>query len=282
MATPRARGLFAKAIVESGGGWSPPTTLAKREAQGEALAAKAGAPAGATVEQLRAIPADALIAANGQDFGDAIDGRLLTQSPTQAFAAGHAAKVPLLIGSNSYEASLMESFKLSPAMVLAFAPAAARPAYADLKSDSAVAQAMFTDAFMGAPARWVAGQSSGGPAYLYHFSYVPEARRASVPGAGHATEIPFVFDTWDKLGVMAMGVKLTPADKAVVSTMHACWVAFAKTGAPVCPGAAKWPAYDRASDTLMEFDGAPPALKTHFDKPRLDAMEAASLPKLGL
>jgi para-nitrobenzyl esterase len=77
-------------------------------------------------------------------------------------------------------------------------------------------------------------------------------------------------------------VKLTPADKAVVSAMHACWVAFAKTGAPTCPGAPRWPAYDRTSDTLMEFDGAPPTLKTHFDKPRLDAMEAASLPKLGL
>jgi para-nitrobenzyl esterase len=176
----------------------------------------------------------------------------------------------------------MASFKLSPAMVLAFLPAAAKPAYADLKSEGEIAPAMFTDAFMGGPARWIAARSSGGPAFLYHFSYVPEALRSTVPGAGHASEIPFVFDTWDKLGVMAMGVKLSPADKAVVAAMHACWISFAKTGAPICPGAPKWPAYGRASDTLMEFNGAPPTLLTHFRKPQLDAMEAASLPKLGV
>jgi para-nitrobenzyl esterase len=268
--------------VESGGGWSPPATLAKREALGEALAKKAGAPDGAGVDQLRALTVDALIGAGGTEFGPAVDGRLLTESPSQAFAAGRQTKVPLLIGSNSYEASLLESFKATPAMALAMLPAAAKPAYADLKTDDARASAMFTDYIMGGPARWIAGQASAGPAWLYHFSYVPKGRRSSVPGAGHATEIPFVFGTWDKLGVMNLGIKLTPADEAVVTTMHGCWIAFAKGGAPTCPGAPAWPRYTRESDTLMEFDGAPPRLETHFRKTQLDAQEAAALPKLGL
>lgn len=282
MASPSASGLFAKAIVESGGGWSPPATLTKREAHGEALAKKAGAPAGASVDQLRALSADALVAAGGTEFGEAVDGRLLKESPSQAFAAGRVAKVPLLIGSNSYEASLLETFKIPPAMALAMLPASAKPAYADLKTDDARASAMFTDAVMGGPARWIAGQASSGPAWLYHFSYVPEGRRSSVPGAGHATEIPFVFGTWDKLGVMNLGIKLTPADEAVVTAMHGCWIAFAKTGVPVCTGAPAWPRYTRETDTLMEFDGAPPRLETHFRKAQLDAQEAAALPKLGL
>jgi para-nitrobenzyl esterase len=280
MAVPSARGLFARAIVESGGGWQPPVTLAAREAQGVALDRKAGAPADATAEQLRALPVADLIAAGGRDFDVAIDGRLFMQSPAQALASGRAAPVPLLIGSNNYEASLMDSFKLPPAAVFAFLPAAARPAYADLPSDEARARAMFTDAAMGGPARWIAGKQPR--AWLYHFSYVPEGARAHQPGAGHATEIPFVFDTWDKLGFLSQGITLTPADKAVVRAMHACWIAFAKTGVPACPGAPAWPAYTRAADTLMEFDGSPPRLVSGLRKTQLDAQESAVMPTLGV
>jgi para-nitrobenzyl esterase len=113
MATPSASGLFAKAIVESGGGWGPPETLSKQEAVGEALAAKAGAPAGATLEQLRKIPADAL-ASLPYRAGPTVDGRLLKESVSQAFAVGHNIHVPLIIGSNTYEASLLESLKIPP------------------------------------------------------------------------------------------------------------------------------------------------------------------------
>jgi para-nitrobenzyl esterase len=282
MASPLARGLFTRAIVESGGGWGPPATLEAREKEGDAVAQKAGAPAGATVDQLRALPVDALVKATPRDVGPAVDGRLLTESPTQAFAGGRAAKVPLLIGSNSYEASLIATAKLPPALALAMLPKAPRTAYPDVKDDQALVDAMFTDAIMGGPARWVAGQASGGPAWLYHFAYVPEGRLGKAPGAAHASEIPFVFDTWDGLGVMAGGVKLTAKDKAVVAVMHSCWAAFAKTGKPDCTGAPTWPAYTTARDTLMDFDGAPPSLKTHFRKTQLDAQESVVLPKLGV
>ncbi|MDQ2861546.1 MAG: carboxylesterase family protein [Pseudomonadota bacterium] len=282
MASPLGRGLFAKAIVESGGGWSPPVTLAKREAQGVAIATKAGAPAGATVEQLRALPADALIGkSENLDFGPAVDGRLLTESTSQAFAAGHIAPVPLIIGSNSYEASLMKSLKLPAAMVLAITPATLKAAYTDQPNDQAKAAALFTDAFMGAPAHWIAGKAQAGPAFLYHFAYVLDMLRATAPGAGHDSEIPFVFDSWDHLGALGAGLKLSDADKAMTAFIHSCWVAFARTSVPTCAGAPAWPAYTTAADTLMNFD-SPTTLKTHFRAAQYQAQEAAVLPTLGL
>jgi para-nitrobenzyl esterase len=282
MASPLARGLFAKAIVESGAGWAPPKTLAKAEAQGQALALKAGAPANATVEQLRALPVMAFTKADErEDFAPAVDGRLLTRSVSQTFAAGAAAPVPLVIGTNSYEASLMDSLKLPPAAVLAFAPASVKAAYGDEPDDASRAAEIFTDGFMGAPARWIAGRASAGPSYLYHFAYVPDSRRGHVRGAGHDTEIPFVFDSWSTLGVLGAGLSPSDQDRRITALVHGCWVAFAKTSRPACPGAPAWPAYDSVSDSLLEIDSQT-AVRSHFRKARYDAQEAATLPGLQL
>jgi para-nitrobenzyl esterase len=281
MAAPSAQGLFAKAIVESGGGWSPAVSLARREAQGEALAIKAGARAGASLAQLRALPVEALVNAGERDFGPAVDGRLLTQSPSQAFADGRFAHVPLIIGSNSHEASLMKSFGIPAPLVVAMAPAAVKAAYADVKDPDELAAALFTDGFMGGPARWIAGKASAGPAWLYHFGYVVEARRGEVKGADHASEIAFVFDSWDHLGILGEGLPVSAADHAVTRVVHSCWVAFAKTGVPTCAGAPAWPAYTTANDELMDFE-ATPAVARHFRKAQYDAQEAHALMTLGV
>jgi para-nitrobenzyl esterase len=105
LATPAAKGLFKGAIVQSGGGWSPPRTLAQMEAAGAEALAKAGAPAGATAAQLREIPFEKLVPLAG-DYGPFQDGRLMTETPAQALARGHAADVPLIIGWNSGEYSV--------------------------------------------------------------------------------------------------------------------------------------------------------------------------------
>ncbi len=275
LAIPSAKGLFAKAIVESGGGWGEPTSLAKAEREGEATATKAGAPAGATLEQLRALPMQALVDATGRE-GPVVDGRLMVETPTQAFARGHANDVPLIIGSNSFEASLIATFGVPPAMYLATQPAALKAAYApDKLDDKGLAYALFTDGVMGGPARWVAGKaSSGAPSWLYYFSYVTENRRGHVPGAGHATEIPFVFDTWSHLGILGEGYTPSADTQAVTKMMHACWVAFAKTGRPEHCAPGGWPAFDPSKDQLMEF-GESSGLRTHLRKPELDAQEAA-------
>jgi para-nitrobenzyl esterase len=246
LATPAAKGLFNRAIMESNIGWGTATPLATAETRGAALAQKAGAPAGATPDQLRAIPVDALLTASagGGGFGTIVDGRLVAQAANRAFAEKTAIDVPIVIGSNSYEAVLIANRQ-------------PKPTPQELQG--------FTDGFAGAPARWIARQESGGaPAWLYYFSYVREDARANSPGAAHASEIPFVFE-YPRAGP-------SPADKAMAELMHGCWVAFAKTGKPTCPSGPAWPAYTSDGDQLMEF-GAPSGVRQHFRKPELDALE---------
>jgi para-nitrobenzyl esterase len=275
MATPAARGLFRRAVIESGGGWNKPAGLAEREAQGAELASRLGlAGAAATAEQLRALAADKLMVAAG---GIAEDGRLITESPTQAFARGHAAPVPILIGSNSNEASLMGPGERPPA------PPLVQAAYADTPGEAERQRQMFNDFVMGAPARWIAArQSARAPAFLYYFSYVPERQRQNAegtntharPGTNHASEIPFVFDSLD--AVPGRGPLITPSERAAATLAHSCWVGFIKTGAPKCAGGLAWPAYRPDTDQLLEI-GIDTGVRTHFRKPQLDAQEAAVL-----
>lgn len=283
MTVPSAKALFARAIVESGLGWSAPVPLKKAEANGAALAVRAGAPDNATVEQLRALPVAALAGLAMPGGGIVTDGRLVTQSPTQALGAGLSAPVPLMIGTNNYEASLMKTLKLPSFVVLLAASAALKAVYADAPNNEAKAEQLFTDSVMGAPARWVASRNADHGAWLYHFAYVPDAARASRPGAGHALEIPFVFDSWDHLGALGEGIVPTAADLEVTHRVHACWIAFAKTGVPACDGAPTWPPYTVTSDTLLDFDADGVAkLKTGFRKAQYDAQARVILPTLGL
>jgi len=273
MVTPAARGLFQKATVQSGGGWSPPVSLAAAEASGDAMAQKLGLPKDATADQLRALPADKLVGASGP-VGAIVDGRLVTETAAQGFARGHQAPAPLIIGSNTWEASL-----LPPASDQAYddaTPAAVKAAYPDLASDPAgLAQAMFTDKTMGAPARWFAARASAkAGAWLYEFSYVRVVRRGKIPGANHTSENPYVFDT--QMIVPNYASEIVDQDRAVATFMHSCWVGFAKTGKPACAGGdAAWPAYRPASDVLMDFD-SPPSLVAHYRKAQMDAQEAAA------
>ena len=181
MSSPAARGLFAKATVQSGGGWGKAPSLAQAEAKGVALAQKLGLPARATAEQLHGLPVAALVASGGVQVGPIIDGGILTESPADAFAKGDQAPVPLIIGTNSDEASLLPQAGYSA--FLANQSPAVVAAYPDVAADPAkLARAIFDDEAMGAPARWIAGrQSAKAPAFLYYFSYVRVVRRGRIP-----------------------------------------------------------------------------------------------------
>jgi para-nitrobenzyl esterase len=271
MATPAAKDLFQKAAVQSGGGWETQAILADAETAGVALAAKLGLPADASADQLRALPVESLVGAPGR-FGPVIDGRLLKETSTQAFARGDEAHVPLIIGSNSFEASLMPPGAAAAAAYLARTPAETKAAYAgEALDDESLARVVFGDAFMGGPARWIAAQASAkAPAWLYYFSYVRVVRRGKIPGANHTSEIPYVFDS--QMVIPNYAAEIMDEDRAMAARVHSCWVAFAKAGAPKCAGGPEWPVYLPASDQLMEF-GLTPALRQHFRKPQLDAAE---------
>jgi para-nitrobenzyl esterase len=249
LGVPSAKGLFHKAIIESNIGWGTARPLATAETAGVALAQKAGLGADATADQLRGLSGDKVLAAGAGQAGTIVDGRLISESANRAIAGGRAIDVPIVIGSNSFEALLIANRKPPPTPDQLW---------------------QFTDGFAGAPARWIARQEAGGaPAWLYYFSYVREDARANSPGAGHASEIPYVFGAPQMFG----GAAPSAADSAMAELMHGCWVAFAKTGKPACPSGPVWPAYTAGGDQLMEF-GAPSGVREHFRKPQLDPAEA--------
>jgi para-nitrobenzyl esterase len=100
------------------------------------------------------------------------------------------------------------------------------------------------------PARHVARvlAARGQPVYHWRFSYVADSMRKEWPGAPHATDIPFAFNTV----AARYGKDLTEQDAVAARAMHAYWVAFAKTGKPDVEGQPRWPAYTPQSDVIMD------------------------------
>jgi para-nitrobenzyl esterase len=119
----------------------------------------------------------------------------------------------------------------------------------EVGSDAALAPLLFRDVHFTMPSRWVAAHEAA--------------------GANHGSEIPFVFATWPDF-------RLTTADQQVTQLLHGCWVAFAKTGTPVCPDAPAWPAYSVGSDVWMRF-AAHPAAESVSDKQILDLLQSRML-----
>lgn len=276
MTIPEARGLFAQAIVQSGGGLTNPVDLKTREAVDQRVAQAAGAPTNATSNHLRALKPSELLAAANRIPGSApapfLDGRLLRTAPWKVFKVGDAMDIPLLIGANSNEASVMSALGVPLTAADAFLgadKARAKTAYGDI-ADTERARQVLGDAWFVAPARWVASTSaSGAPAYLYHFDYMLESQRGRVPGVSHGGEIAYVFKTWD--AYPALAASLTPRDMAYGEGVSACWVSFAKSGYPDCVPGTSWPAYDTTTDKLMLF-GNTLAVRSGFRKPQLDLL----------
>jgi para-nitrobenzyl esterase len=252
LTSPLATGLFQKAIIESGGG--RPGLLSERklrdtadsaEAKGLALAHGFGIEGDGAdaLAKLRAIPAQQLLgnlnmstmgSNPGYVGGPIEDGMLNVGVPTTLYAAGKAQKVPLIVGANSLDIS---------------------------------------DAVMVEPAREVARLLSVyQPVFEFRFSYVAESLRATTPGAPHASEIPYVFDTV----ATRYGKDLTAADANAAKAIHAYWVAFATAGVPQAADYPAWPAYQPGSDQIMDFTATGPSAGADPWKARLDLAQARS------
>jgi len=260
MASPLSRGLIAAAIGESGGVMqklSPPVRD-QAEREGAAFAASLGA---TTLEQLRALPAEAMMAARDKgapiSTGIIIDGYALTEQPSATFAAGRAARVPLLVGTNSQEAGAaavlgngvaptVANYRAGLVRTLgdkADAVFALYPARTDAEV-TAAATALAGDDFLGIPTwKWFdLHRRSGAPTYWFQFTRVRPpfvTDPASKPrefGAVHSAEIEYA------LGNLAVNplYRWEPADEAVSRTMTSYWVNFVKTGDPNGPGLPRW------------------------------------------
>jgi para-nitrobenzyl esterase len=270
MAVPAARGLFQKAIVESAALGESGLPFADALAMGAKVAATLGLPGEkATAKELRAVPSAALVGNDDlQGFGPVIDGTLLPQAPLAAFAQGQVPDIPLVIGTNGNEASL-----LGPNATVASVAgphedwSGLRTLYGkQAESDADFARVLFRDLYFSTPARWIAarkGSKTG--AYLYRFDYVMSLLRSRRIGADHGSEIPFVFSTWST-------DRLSDADRRMTTLVHSCWVAFARTGTPVCSGGPAWPPYRADTDMWMNFS-EPTAVRKPENSAVLDALQ---------
>jgi para-nitrobenzyl esterase len=300
LTSPMAKGLLHKAIIESGGGRDgllPMRRLHENIANGLASAESIGASFAksvgiegvdaAALAALRKVPAEQVVAglnlasmgaaASTYAGGPMIDGTVVVESPEQAYRAGHNARMPLVVGANSADIG----FSTAKTMDEAFAPFGdnkdkALAAYDPDKTGDvrAVGIRVAMDRSMGEPARFAAKTlaAQGVHTYLYRFSYVAESMRKQWPGAPHATEIPYVFDT-----VMAKYRNdLTAKDAVVAAAANAYWANFAKSGDPNGPGAVAWPLYSARTDAIMDFTNDGPKSGPDPWKTRMDLTEAVA------
>jgi para-nitrobenzyl esterase len=255
MASALAKGLFQRAIGESGGLFeplqlAPKFLLANAEKDGEKYAASLGAP---SLAELRRLPATKLIDAGGISH-PVIEPYVLPVSPYEAFTAGQQNDVPLLIGSNAEEARAMVDVshvtaatfdsdiarsvgQLPPPLVASYPHATdkeAQQAQLDLERDLRFGWDMW------AWARLQAGTGKN-PVYYYSFRQQPPFPVGSVYegwGASHFAELWYVFDHLDQ-----EPWHWTAADRRVASEVSSYWVNFARSGDPNGPSLPAWPAF---------------------------------------
>lgn len=293
LTSPLARGLFSKAIIESGGGRpgfnGAGIAVNSAESTGLALAKRFGIDGRGpeVLEALRAIPAGQLV--NGLSVktidydptyvgGSILDGQLNLGTPVDLYATGKGARVPVMIGGTSMEDTGEDvRAKTLDELYAQFGPdaAAARRIYAAPEGTlQAIASKVEGDQEVAEPARAVARilSARGQPVYEFRFSYVAESLRKTLPGAPHGTDVPYVFDT-----LAARWKDLTPADEAVARTVHHYWEAFARTGVPRVEGEPDWPAYHADTDLIMDFTDHGPVSGPDPSKERLDLAERANI-----
>jgi para-nitrobenzyl esterase len=306
LASPMARGLFHKAIAESGGSRDSvltarpmredgvdPNYPVSAETIGITFARSMGIEGTnqAALARLRALGAEEVLrgapaqpgttAAASYETTPILDGKLVTETAETAYKARRQPRVPLLLGSNSADtagnrikATTKEQFFARFGQWSEQAKAAYDP---DGSTDVATMVSRANDDFGQAePARFAANAfaANGSPVYLYRFSYVQTAMRDQLrAGAPHGGEIGFVFGTL----TARPGATLSPEDLAVSRMAQSYWVNFAKTGDPNGAGLPAWPRHDPKKDLIFDFRpdgtaGAGPDPR----KARLDVTQSAT------
>jgi para-nitrobenzyl esterase len=269
MASPLAKGLFQRAIGESGGLFeplqlAPKFLLANAERDGEKYAVSLGA---TSLQQLRLLPANLLTGNAGGISHPVIEPYVLPLSPYEAFTSGQQNDVPLLIGSNAEEARAMIDVthetaalfdsdmehsvgQLPPPLLAAYPHAtdeAAKQARLGLERDLRFGWDMWAWARLQA----ATGQKS---VYYYLFRQQPPFPAGSLYegwGASHFAELWYVFDHLDQ-----EPWRWSKADRRVAEEMSSYWVNFAKSGNPNGPGLPQWPAFTN-TESKVQYLGDP-------------------------
>jgi para-nitrobenzyl esterase len=276
LVSPRARGLFRRAILQSGAAHnvSLPAQAARAAEEflarlgplGRSFAALSEAPIGELLRAQSETGAALALRLGGLAFQPSLDGDILPELPLEALARGAAAGVDLLVGTNADEWKL---FMLGDSGARRMDEAALRRRFARTLGESEVERAWAAYSHAADPAeRWCAFQSdrvfhwpaarlldagaTHSRAYAYRFDWRPPLVGRRI-GACHGIELPFVFgtvlETWLRPWAAA-----APGARKLAHRMQEAWIAFAKTGHPGHSHLPFWPAYDREKRQAMRFD----------------------------
>ena len=280
-ASPKARGLFQRGIVQSAYG-IPSSSRAKARTVSIKVAASLGvAGAEASAAQLRAIPAQRFATSfSGEDMslspGFVSGDNVLPEPILDTFQKQRQAKLPLIIGNNSDEATVATAFGLDPAAVVARLGAGKillKPLYPGVKDDAELGRQAIRDLVFTAYSKRIAYlHSQQAPTWRYYFSHVQTGLRPHPPGVGHGGEIAFVMGTGD--ACRCLPAPFSAADRTLSRKVGDYWFAFARNGAPAAAGAPAWPRDATRRAQVMEF-GAAPAVRPNFMQARLNVLIGA-------
>ncbi len=265
LASPSARGLFHRAIVESGSCARSPLAPPSRDVafqRSADYAASVGCDDPRTrLPCLRALPADRLLDSPTTEMNSmavtwspVLDGVVVTAEPEQALAAGAARDMPLIVGSNADEgATFIALLDYTRATV----PTATdylnwtrelfgdnadqvitRYPLSDFAAPVKAKERVITDGFFACPALFTteAARRGGAQVWQYQFNEAPLGDNPLLPGAFHAAEIPYVFSA-----LMGVNIPLPPAADLLSRRIQQSWAQFAHTGDPVTTDFTGWP-----------------------------------------
>lgn len=290
VASPLAKGLFRRAIAQSGGVFEPVeldpgfTPQGAAEA-GQRFARRAGA---ATLAELRRLPVETVLKTPfNPQFN--VDGHVLPAAPHDAYVAGRQNSVDLLLGSSAAEGSFfLDPAKITtgnfndlleqtyPSLLLRAVGAAPGQSDADARRDALeIDSALRFGWDMWAWAN-LAARSGAGRTFLYRFTAAPNYRRGHPLhelGATHGGELPYVFGQLDP-----RAADWTSSDRVLSEMIERYWTNFARTGNPNGPGLPSWPQFAVGKDQAFELNhklrviDLPDAARLH----RIDRVYAAA------
>lgn len=274
LATPKAEGLFHKAVMQSGVLTKFPPRDAAKEAASEVVS-RLGLDA-KSIQEILMLPTDAILeASQGTLAGRAptIDGKVLTRHPFFPDAAPSGRHVPLMLGTNRTENSLWivpsrpdlleVTWETLPEAISAALPLhnaeTVIKGYRDIAPDLSA-----LDLYLEATtdARWLEGHvlkseirvaSNAAPTYLYLFDWDTPVD-GGIWRSPHALEIAFVFDN---VALARSMVGQGETQQLVADVMSETWLAFARTGDPNHALIPEWPAYDLSTRPVMVLNASP-------------------------
>ena len=293
---PEAKGLFSKAIIQSGARLN--TNISEKTQQlGKNVVAALGLTA-ETLDDLKTIPYDSLLSVSRrcqiEFFGEhspadakiwgyapTADGKTLLQQPYTPGFASQADDVPLMIGStfNELETKFYNDSTLTDAKADSILTAYHGDkkeqfvaAFKEAYPERSIADMLGIDSNIRAYSLAVADSRSAiagaAPVYVYLLTWVSDYDTEG-SGCYHSLDIPLCFNNpYDERYQVKDGY---PKAQTVSDRMSDLWVSFAKTGKPAAEGVPEWTAYTKENGETMIFDNEF-MLKNNFDRKLQDIL----------